>query len=332
MGLPSPEELQTEFPVSREARVRIEEFRAAVAAVLAGTDGRLLFLAGPCSVHNREETLDIAGRFAALATETGDRLILAMRVYVEKSRASLGWRGMARDPELDESRGASVGLREARAVLAGVANLGLPVGIELVSPLLWPYWADTLSWASVGPQGVESQALREAAAALPCPCGFKNALSGDPEGAVNACLAASRTTTVLVPGRDGRMDELPAPGNPSVHVVLRGGGGRPNDRRASHAAARMRAAGLAPAVILDASHDNSRGNPRSQRAVILRALRQRARGVPVRGVMLETYLKTGRQNLAPRALLAAGLSVTDPCLGWPETESLVREVYGRLGR
>ena len=330
MSLFSPEELQSEYPVSKETSARIEASRSAITAILTGSDNRLFVLAGPCSVHNRAETLQIAERLAALASEVDDRILIGMRVYVEKSRTSLGWRGMARDPDMDESKGASVGVREARSILVAVAELGLPVGMEIVSPLLWPYWADVLSWASVGARGVESQALREVAAFLPCPCGFKNSLSGDPEGAVNACLTASRPTSVLAPGKDGRTDEFPARGNPAVHVILRGGGGRPNDRRASSAASLMRAAGLTPAVILDASHDNSRKNPRKQGAIILRALKRRKRGIPLRGVMIETYIKTGKQSMAPKPLLSAGLSVTDPCLGLPETETLIRNIYKRL--
>jgi len=330
MSLPTPEELQSEFPLSRESRARIESSREAIRAVLSGTDDRLFLLAGPCSVHDRKETLEIAGRLAAMSAEVGDRILLAMRVYIEKSRTSLGWRGMARDPELDESKGASVGVREARSTLTAVADTGIPIGIELVSPLLWPYWADTISWASVGARGVESQALREAAAFLPVPCGFKNPLSGDLEGAVNACLTASRPTSALALGKDGRVEEFSAQGNPAAHVILRGGGKRPNDRRAAFAAKRMLAAGLAPSVLLDASHDNSGRNPFAQARVIFRALRRRKRGIPFRGVMIESYLKTGKQNLAPKPLLAAGLSVTDPCLGLQETEALIREIYRRL--
>lgn len=330
MSLPTPEEMQSEFPLSREIRAAVESSRTAITEILSGSDRRLFILAGPCSVHDRAEALDYADHLAALASEVKDRIFLGMRVYVEKSRASLGWRGLARDPDLDESKGAAVGIRESRAVLVGIAEKGLPLGMELVSPLLWPYWMDTLSWACVGSMGVDSQALREVAALIPIPCGFKNSLTGELEGAVNACLAAARPSLSLAPGKDGRVYEFSAPGNPLPHVILRGGNGRPNDRRAAYAAKRMKAAGLVPSILVDASHDNCGKNPRNQRRVVLRNLSRREEGVPLRGILLESYLKTGRQNPAPKPLLASGLSVTDPCLGWAETEELIREIHRLL--
>ncbi|MCX7025481.1 MAG: 3-deoxy-7-phosphoheptulonate synthase [Spirochaetes bacterium] len=329
MALTTPEELVRELPLSKDARILVERSRIEMAASLSGKDPRPIFFVGPCSIHDKGEAIEYAGKLARFTQGAASSVRILLRAYIEKSRTALGWRGLARDPDLDGGRTTEAGIREARATVCALAEI-LPIGVELVNPFFWNYWIDTVSLASVGARGVDSQSLREAAAMMPCPCGFKNALDGEIEGAVNAALSASRPGTVVVFGKDGSVVETEAPGNPAVHVILRGGRHGPNWRMAPKAALIMSKAGLDPAVVIDASHDNSGKNPKRQRGVALHALAMRRHGIPVRGIMIESYLKRGRQNPAPRNLLTAGLSVTDACLGWEETERLLSELLNRL--
>lgn len=312
------------MPLSAGAELAAASGRRAVAASLLGADPRPLVIIGPCSVHDRAETLDYGRRLAMAAEAHADELLVVMRCYVEKSRSGEGWRGMARDPALDGSGRAAEGVRAARALLVELAErTALPLAMELAGPFLWPYFIDALSWASAGARGVESPALREAAAALPCPCGFKNGRDGRIEAAVAAATVASKPGTALAVGEDGRLVEIAAPGNPLAHIILRGSDDRPNWRRAPEALRRLEAAGLRPALIIDASHGNSGKDPRRQASAALGAIRLRRRVPGIRGVMVESYLRTGCQAAGPRAGLMPGLSITDPCLGWEETEELL---------
>ncbi len=330
--LPSPGDLAREDALPASSRALVESSRAVVREILAGRDDRLLLLVGPCSIHDADEAATYAARLAELASKVAGEAFIVARGFVEKSRTSLGWRGLARDPWLDGSKGTAEGIVEARRALTGMLAAGVPVAVELVSPFLWPYWIDCVSWAGIGARSVESPSLREAAALIPCPVGFKNGLDGDPAAAVNAVLAAVRPLTALSIGKDGRLVESDATGNPSAHVVLRGGKDGPNVSLAPRVASSMEAMGLLPSLLVDASHDNSRKKPERQRGIALKALALRRRGVPVRGLMIESYLKAGRQHPAPRNLLASGLSVTDACLGWDATEKLVLELASRERR
>ncbi|MBN1241788.1 MAG: 3-deoxy-7-phosphoheptulonate synthase [Spirochaetales bacterium] len=330
--LPSPGDLAREDSLPAASRALVESSRSVVREILAGRDDRLLLLVGPCSIHDPDEAAVYAAKLAELAAKVSGEAYVVARAFVEKSRTSLGWRGLARDPHLDGSRGTGEGIVEARRALTGMLASGVPVAVELVSPFLWPYWIDCVSWAGIGARSVESPSLREATALIPCPVGFKNGLDGDPAAAINAVLSAVRPGTALAIGKDGRLVESEAPGNPAVHVVLRGGRDGPNVSLAPRVAASMEAMGLLPSILVDSSHDNSRKRPERQRGAALKALALRRRGVPIRGIMIESYLKAGRQHPAPRNLLAAGLSVTDACLGWDATERLVLELATRERR
>lgn len=322
--LPTPGELRAAMPLSAGAELAVAAGRKAVEASLLGADPRPLIIVGPCSVHDRAETLDYGRRLAEAAAAHAAELLVVMRCYVEKSRSGEGWRGMARDPALDGTGRAAEGVRAARALLVELAErTRLPLAMELVGPFLWPYFIDALSWVSVGARGVESPALREAAAALPCPCGFKNGRDGRLETAVAAATVASKPGTSLAVGDDGRLTEMTALGNPSPHIILRGADGKPNWRRAPEALRRLAAAGLKPGLIVDASHGNSGKDPTRQASVALGAMRLRRRIPGIRGVMIESYLRTGCQAAGQRVGLKPGLSITDPCLGWEETEELL---------
>lgn len=323
-ALPTPAELGAAIPLSIGAARAVAAGREAVAASLGGDDPRPLVIVGPCSVHDEGETLDYGRRLAGAAAAHAAELLIVMRCYVEKSRSGEGWRGLARDPALDGSGRAAEGVRAARALLVGLSErTRLPLAMELAGPFLWPYFIDALSWTSAGARGVESPALREAAAALPCPCGFKNGRDGRIEAAVAAVTVAAKPGTALAVGEDGRLGETRAAGNPLPHIILRGSDERPNWRRAPEALRRLESCGLTPALIVDASHGNSGKDPRRQASAALGAIRLRRRLPGIRGVMIESYLRTGCQAAGPRAGLKPGLSITDPCLGWEETEELL---------
>ena len=312
------------MPLSVGAELAVAAGRKAVEDSLIGADSRLLVIVGPCSVHDQAETLDYGHRLARAAAAHASELLVVMRCYVEKSRSGEGWRGMARDPALDGTGRTGDGVRAARALLVELAERSpLPLAMELAGPFLWPYFIDALSWVSVGARGVESPALREAAAALPCPCGFKNGRDGRLETAVAAVTVASKPGTALAVGADGRLTEIAAPGNPLPHIILRGSDDRPNWRRAPEALRRLKAAGLRPALIVDAAHGNSGKDPTRQASAALGAMRLWRRIPGIRGVMIESYLRTGCQAAGQRDGLKPGLSITDPCLGWDETKELL---------
>ena len=344
----SPDGLARELPLPPRAAESVQAGRKAVASVLRGEDGRLLLLVGPCSLHDRGAALDYGQRLASLGARVEGKILLVMRAYVEKSRTGLGWRGLAEEPSIAGGRDPEAGAAAARGLLVELASLGLPLGTEIVSPYLWRYWEDCLSWAALGARGVEAQALRETAAALPFPCAFKNSLSGGADSAVQAALVASRPCRFLGLGRDGRASAIEAGGNPLPHLVLRGGRSRrelrswdlgreprPNYLASRRALRDMAEAGLQPALLIDASHDNSRpfGQAFAARAAFRLALRGRKRGgglAGIRGLMLESNLESGCQAPGAPATLRYGVSITDPCLGWAETEALILGMAERL--
>ncbi len=321
--LPSPESVRGSIPLDGATADFVAESRAAIRGILQGTDPRLLVIAGPCSVHDYESALEYA-RFIREQRKIHEKnLYIVMRCYVEKSRTGLGWKGMARDPTFSGGTGTPEGIPLARKLIVSAASLGVAVAVEIVSPFLWPYWIDAVSWASIGARGVESQALREAAAALPCPCGFKNGQDGSPDSALFALASARDPSAVLVYGDSGLLQEIQAPGNPLPHIVLRGGASGPNWKLAPALAERMLKQGLVPAIIIDASHANSGKNPANQAKVAQGVCRLRAKNVPVRGIMLESFLQDGSQPLVPGSLPQSGISITDPCLGLEATRRLL---------
>jgi 3-deoxy-7-phosphoheptulonate synthase len=300
--------------------------------ILRGKDRRLLLIIGPCSVHDENGAYAYADFLLEQARAFEEKLFIVMRCYMEKSRTGEGWKGMARDPSFGGAPGtAGEGLRKARRIMSAIADRGLPLATELASPYLWPYWIDTVSWASIGARGVESQALRETAQALPCPCGFKNGRDGGLLNALTASAVALRPGVALACGlEDGRPAETEAHGNPLPHVILRGSETRPNWRKAPELERLMRGQGLLPAMIIDASHGNSGKEPDKQRAVALGALRMRGKGIAIRGLMVESYLRQGRQAIESGILPAPELSLTDACLGLEKSSALIAELAARI--
>ncbi|WP_280546347.1 MULTISPECIES: 3-deoxy-7-phosphoheptulonate synthase [unclassified Halomonas] len=330
--LPTPGELRRELPLSPELAARIEAQRQAIHEILAGHDGRLLVVVGPCSIHDPEAALAYARRLAALAPQVEDRLLPVMRVYVEKPRTTVGWKGLAYDPDLDGSDDMARGLEVSRRLMREVAELGLPVATELLQPMLAPYLEDLLSWVAIGARTTESQLHRELASGLDAAVGFKNATGGDIGVALDAMRAAAHPHSHFGLDEDGRPVVAETDGNPHTQLVLRGGYGEPNYQAAHVQAARhaLEDAGLSPRLMVDCSHANARKDHRRQSEVLLDVLAQRQAGeTALAGLMLESHLHEGKQPLDP-GRLRHGVSVTDACIGWETTEHLLLTAAERL--
>jgi 3-deoxy-7-phosphoheptulonate synthase len=326
----TPGQMMRALPLGRHA-AKVARGREAVRGVLAGRDDRLLVIAGPCSVHAPAAAAQYARWLAERQAELRDDLLIVMRAYVEKPRTMGGWKGLVYDPALDGSCDMARGLRAARALLVDIAATGVPAATEWVDPRLAPYLSDAVCWSTIGARTCESQVHRHLASGLPMPVGFKNGTDGNVESAVNACLAAGEPQAFL-----GSCPSTGAPavirsaGNPDSCVVLRGGRHGPNYRHADVAATLelLTAAGLPSRLVIDASHGNSGKDHRRQAEVAFTIGAQVAAGNDgIRGVMLETFFKPGRQELGgDPAELVPGMSVTDPCIGMPETERLLADL------
>lgn len=323
-ALTTPAALRDELPVSPALAARIQNQRAAVRDVLSGKDERLLVIAGPCSLHDRESALEYGRRLAAVADELSDRLLIVMRAYVEKPRTSVGWKGLLHDPRLDDSNDLEAGLRAARGLLIELGELGLPLATELLSPMAAPYVEDMLSWAAIGARTTESQTHRELVSGLEMPVGFKNGTDGMVATARDAIQAAAHAHTQFGSDDEGRAALVATAGNPDTHLVLRGGRQVTNYDADSvqAAAAAMNSAGLNPRLVVDCSHANSGKDPLRQPHVAADLLAQRRAGdSAIVGLMLESHLETGKQPIGPD--LKYGVSVTDACLGWPQTRAVL---------
>jgi 3-deoxy-7-phosphoheptulonate synthase len=300
--------------------------REAVGAVLAGDDDRLLVVVGPCSVHDAGAALEYAGRLAEAAKAHESDLLIAMRVYFEKPRTTTGWKGLINDPHLDGSYDVNSGLRRARALLLQVLDLGLPIGCEFLDPITPQYISDTVAWGAIGARTTESQIHRQLGSGLSMPIGFKNRTDGNVQVAVDAVRAAA------VPHAFAGIDDAGVPailhttGNPDGHVILRGGRNAPNCDAAGvqDALAKLRAAGLPERLVIDASHDNSGKDPDRQIAAAGEIADQVAAGSKaIVGVMLESFLVGGRQDFESGEDLIYGQSITDACIDWDQTVSVL---------
>jgi 3-deoxy-7-phosphoheptulonate synthase len=324
----SPALLREELPLSPESAAVVVDGRRDVTRVLAGDDDRLLVVVGPCSIHDPDAALDYAGRLAPLARELEHDLRLVMRVYFEKPRTTLGWKGLINDPDLNGSYNVNKGLRTARKVLLDVLGQGLPVGCEFLDPIIPQYIADTVSWGAIGARTSESQVHRHLASGLSMPVGFKNSTSGDVQGAVDAVGAAAVSHVFTGVTEDGVAAILTTRGNRDCHVILRGGLTGPNYDAASVADAllRLEKAVLPERLVVDASHGNS-GKDHLRQPVVARSVGEQLAGGQrgIVGVMLESFLLPGRQDLGADGpdQLAYGQSITDACMGWDVTNDVL---------
>ena len=328
-ALPSPKEMSAEIPRSDAHAAFVSDSRAAIARTISGADMRFLLIVGPCSIHDLKGGHEYAERLAKLAQEVRDRVLIVMRVYFEKPRTTIGWKGLIMDPHLDGTNDIPAGLRIARTFLRDVLDLGLPTATEMLDPITPQYIADLTCWTAIGARTTESQTHRQMASGLSMPVGFKNTTSGAVTPAINAIKAAVQRQTFLGIDESGRASVVNTTGNPDCHVILRGGDDSPNHDAASvaKALAALAKAGLPPTVMIDASHANCAKECERMPATFREILAQRASNKGVIGAMLESNLIAGAQSLGKdRSALVYGKSITDQCIDWAMTEKLVREV------
>ncbi len=319
--LAPPLALLEELPLGEQREQTVVEGRTAVTGVLGGEDDRLLVVVGPCSVHDPEAALDYAGRLSEIAEELGEDLLVTMRVYFEKPRTTTGWKGLINDPHLDGSGDVNAGLRVARELLLEVLDLGLRIGCEFLDPITPQYISDAVAWGAIGARTTESQIHRQLGSGLSMPVGFKNRTDGDVQVAVDAVRAASAPHVFAGIDDAGVPAILHTTGNPDCHIILRGGEAGPNFGAAAVEGALgcLGAAGLPRRVVIDASHGNSDKDPERQAKAAGDIGAQVAGGTDsIAGVMLESFLTAGRQDLTGGAL-TYGQSITDACMGWETT-------------
>ncbi len=333
-AMPTPEDLHFRLPLSEAAGTAVTRGREALRNILERKDHRMFVVVGPCSIHDPLAGLDYARRLMKLQEEVADTLLLVMRVYFEKPRTTTGWKGFINDPDMDDSFHVDQGMYKARKFLLDVAELGLATGTEALDPISPQYLGDLVAWTAIGARTTESQTHREMSSGLSTPVGFKNGTDGDIGIAVNAILSASHPHSFLGLNGMGRVSIVRTSGNRHGHVVLRGGDGRPNYDTVSVAMAEkaLTKAGLPSNIVVDCSHANSYKNPELQPLVMTDVVHQvRLGNKSLVGMMIESNLVAGRQDIPDDlSQLKYGCSVTDGCVSWDTTETMLREAADLL--
>lgn len=323
-----PRELCEKYPMTAAANETVVNGREAVKGILEREDDRLLVVVGPCSIHDEAAALDYAQRLASLAEEVKKELFIIMRVYFEKPRTTIGWKGLINDPRMDGTFDIAEGLARARSLLVKLNEMGLPVACEMLDPITPQYIADLVTWASLGARTTESQTHRQMASGLSMPIGYKNGTDGSLEVAMNAMKAALHRHSFLGIDAEGRTCIVQTTGNPWGHLILRGGRNRPNYCKefVDAAAISLKLNKLPPNVVVDCSHDNASKDYRKQPEVWRNVVDQRVLGNRnIVGLMLESFIGEGNQPLTQDlSKLAYGVSITDPCIGWETTAELIR--------
>ena len=319
--LSTPAEVDAELPLSDSAAQTVHDARATIHQILNGADDRVLVVVGPCSIHDTNAAMEYARRLKDLREQLQEDLFIVMRVYFEKPRTTVGWKGLINDPTLDGSFQINKGLRLARKLLLDLAEIGMPAGTEFLDLITPQYFSDLISWGAIGARTTESQGHRELSSGISCPIGFKNGTDGTVQIAVDAIRAASRPHSFIGVSAEGQSAILQTTGNKDCHVILRGGK-HPNYDAASvdDASALLEKAGLAQRIMIDASHANSRKIYERQIDVNHDIARQIGQGEQrIFGVMIESHLVAGNQSVAPGKELTYGQSITDACIGWEDT-------------
>ncbi len=332
--MPTPKDLHTRLPLSELAATVINQGRSDLRNILERKDPRLFIVVGPCSIHDPVAGLDYARRLIALQEEVKDTLLLVMRVYFEKPRTTTGWKGYINDPHMDDSFRVDQGMEKARKFLLDVCELGMPTGTEALDPISPQYLGDLITWTAIGARTTESQTHREMSSGLSTPVGFKNGTDGDISIAINAILSASHPHSFLGLNDQGRVSIVRTSGNPHGHVVLRGGDGRPNYDTVSVAMAQQALikAKLPANIVVDCSHANSYKKPELQPLVMADVINQVVNGnTALVGVMIESNIVAGNQPIpADLSQLTYGCSVTDACVDWATTETMIRDAAEKL--
>lgn len=333
--LPSPQRIREDIPLTDQAARHTADGRHAIERILRRESGRFIVITGPCSVHNAEAALEYARRLKELSEKVHDRIVLVMRAYVEKPRTTLGWKGLIYDPDLDGSCDIERGLHLSRQLLRDIAEMGLPVGCEVLDPVMPQYLADLVSWAVIGARTTESQTHRQLVSGLSMPTGFKNPTDGSIKVAIEAIQTAAAHHSFLGVTDEGRSGFFRTKGNPHCHLVLRGGTSGPNYGAEHVAFARvlMEKVGVAPNIVVDCSHANSGKRAERQGVVMDDVVAQVAGGEnALVGAMLESNLKAGRQTMTCAHDIEPDQSITDACIGWDDTRDVILSVYDQLGR
>jgi 3-deoxy-7-phosphoheptulonate synthase len=328
----SPAQLHAEIPASPQTSQTVSDARLSLAEILSGRDARMLVVVGPCSIHDPKAAMDYAHRLKALSDELSDQIFMVMRVYFEKPRTTVGWKGLINDPRMDDSFHIEEGLRLARRLLIDINALGLPCGTEALDPITPQYLGDLIAWSAIGARTTESQTHRELASGLSSPVGFKNGTDGNLEVALNAMLSAAQPHSFLGINGDGQVAITKTRGNAYGHLILRGGAQPNYDSVAiAQAEAALAAASLPINIVVDCSHANSRKNHALQTLVLKDVVHQVADGNrSIKGVMLESNLFEGNQKLGKPEDLRYGVSITDACIDWDTTAACLREAAARL--
>ncbi|HSL03472.1 MAG TPA: 3-deoxy-7-phosphoheptulonate synthase [Nitrospiraceae bacterium] len=328
--LPSPRTIKAKLPITDQAAALVIETRDAIRRILHGQDReRLLIIVGPCSIHDPEAAYEYADRLKPVADMLRDRLLIVMRTYFEKPRTTVGWKGLINDPHLDGTCDIATGMELARTILLKINQSGMPCATELLDPISPQYVADLISWTAIGARTTESQTHREIASGVSMPVGFKNGTEGSLQVAINAMTSARAPHHFVGINTEGQTSIIKTAGNPDRHIVLRGGGGKTNydAEHVANAEAAVAGEGIARPIMIDCSHDNSNKDHRRQGPVAREVLHQFRDGrQSIMGLMLESNLNPGKQTWQQGKALAHGVSITDACLGWAETESLLSEL------
>ncbi|MBV1905456.1 MAG: 3-deoxy-7-phosphoheptulonate synthase [Pseudomonadales bacterium] len=324
----APEALSSELPITDSQSHLIFQSRQDIAKIVHGQDPRLFVLVGPCSIHDTDAALEYADRLSPLVERYADSLLIAMRVYFEKPRTTVGWKGLINDPNMDNSYDINLGLRKARGLLGAILDKGLATGTEFLDPISPQYYADLVSWGAIGARTTESQVHRQLASGLSCPIGFKNSTDGSIQVAVDAVKSASHPHMFLSVTKQGRSAIFETAGNKDCHVILRGGGGKTNfDNASIHYASRiLENADTHPSVMIDVSHANSSKQFKQQIKVCDDLCKQLKNGEKrISGVMIESNLIEGNQSVSADPLIY-GKSVTDACINWKDTETCLEQL------
>jgi len=336
--MPTPEEIHARVPLSDTAAESVLAGRRTLERILDGKDPRVFVVVGPCSIHDPVAGLDYARRLKKLADEVAGTMVLVMRVYFEKPRTATGWKGYINDPRMDDSFHIEEGMQKAREFLLAVNEIGLPAGTEALDPIAPQYLGDLIAWAAIGARTSESQTHREMSSGLSAPVGFKNGTDGSLDAAVNAIISASSPHSFLGINMQGRSSVVRTAGNRYGHLVLRGGGGRPNYDTVSVALAEasLARAGLPQNIVVDCSHANSYKKPELQPLVMQDCINQicaqrKAGHRSIVGLMIESFIEAGNQPIpVDLSQLKYGCSVTDACVDWPTTEKMIRDADAAL--
>ena len=323
----APNVLMSKFPLSEQGSTNVFKTRQAIKDVLEGRDNRLMVIVGPCSIHDSKSAREYAQRLIELRETLKEELLIVMRVYFEKPRTTIGWKGLINDPDLDESFNIDKGLKIARHLLTDLADMGMPVAVEYLDLITPQYISDLISWGAIGARTTESQSHRELASALSCPVGFKNGTTGSLSVAIDAIKSANNPHHLLSVNKEGGVSHYTSSGNETAHIILRGGADGPNYSKThvDKTVSQLREANLLDKVMVDFSHANSQKQFKNQLLVGDDIAEQISQGSQdIFGVMIESHINEGNQPVGPLESLQYGVSITDSCIGWKDTENLLK--------